>query len=365
VLDDYTALRNFKMETLAQESTLFPVSDAMMYVRSSAAVGSQGASYYAAANPAYGATIAYFYKEAIKTKKMKRQEAEREAERKKQPIPYPSRKELLEEAEEEPPALLFTISDAEGKVVRRLTAPVVPGVQRIVWDFRYASPVMQQPPPLPQGLDPQDLAALGFNFGPQGALVMPGKYSVTVAKKVGGVISPLPGSQSFNVIAEGTENMLAADRAALAEFQGKITRLQRAVTGALDAASTAKTQLTLMKRAAQEAPGSSQNLLNEVNVIDDKADEILQALRGGRELTDIPPPSINQRVSTIAQRIRLSALRPSQSQLENYRIASEELSAVMIKLKALMETDLAKLEKSLDAAGAPWTPGRMPEWSDK
>jgi photosystem II stability/assembly factor-like uncharacterized protein len=365
VLDDYTALRHFKMETLAQESTLFPVSDAMMYVRSSTAVGSQGASYYAAANPAYGATIAYFYKEAIKTKKMKRQEAERDAERKKQPIRYPSRKELLEEAEEELPALLFTISDAEGKVVRRLTAPVVPGVQRIVWDFRYAPPVMQQPPPLPQGLDLRDLAALGFNFGPQGALVMPGKYSVTIAKKVGGVISPLPGSQSFNVIAEGTENMLAADRAALAEFQGKITRLQRAVTGALDAASTAKTQLTLMKRAAQEAPGSSQNLLNEVNAIDDKADEILQVLRGGRELTDIPPPSINQRVNTIAQRIRLSALRPTQSQLENYRIASEELSAVMIKLKALMETDLAKLEKSLDAAGAPWTPGRMPEWSDR
>jgi hypothetical protein len=26
---------------------------------------------------------------------------------------------------------------------------------------------------------------------------------------------------------------------------------------------------------------------------------------------------------------------------------------------------LAKLEKDMEAAGAPWTPGRVPEWSEK
>jgi len=29
-----------------------------------------------------------------------------------------------------------------------------------------------------------------------------------------------------------------------------------------------------------------------------------------------------------------------------------------------MDVDLKQLEKALDAAGAPWTPGRLPEWKE-
>ncbi len=370
VLDDYSPLRAVKTEVLAQASNLFPVSDALMYVRSSSSLaGSQGAAFYNAQNPAYGATITYYLKEAIKTKKQLRQEAERDAERKKEPIKYPTRQELRDEAEEEAPALLFTISDAEGKVVRRLTAPAMPGIQRVNWDFRYAPPVVQAAPQLPPGFEGLDLEALGGGggrgFGPQGELAMPGKYTVTMAKRIGGVITSLPGTQSFNVNAEGTEKMTPQDRSTLAEFQRKVIKLQRAVTGALDAATTAKTKLGLMKRAALEAPGGNQALINEVNALDDKADEVLQALRGGRELTDIPSPSINQRVGGIIQRIRLSALRPTQSQQEQYAIAADEFKAVLAKLKTLVEVDVAKLDKALDTAGAPWSAGRLPVWQDK
>ncbi len=237
----------------------------------------------------------------------------------------------------------------------------------MTWDFRYAPPVVQAAPQLPPGLegaDPTSLVGFG-NFGPQGELAMPGKYTVTMAKRVGGVITPLPGSQTFNVVAEGTEKMTPQDRTILAEFQRKVIKLQRAVTGALDAANSAKTKLGLMKRAALEAPGANQTLLNEVNALDDKADEVLQALRGGRDLTDIPPPSINQRVNNIVGRIRLTALRPTQSQQEQYAIAADEFKAVLAKLKTLVEVDLARMDKTLDTAGAPWSPGRLPVWQDK
>jgi hypothetical protein len=186
-----------------------------------------------------------------------------------------------------------------------------------------------------------------------------------MARRVGGVITPMPGSQPFNVVAEGAEKMSPQDRNILAEFQRKVIKLQRAVTGALDAASTTKTRIGLMKRAALEAPGSNQALLNEVNALDDKVDEVLQALRGGRELSDTPPPSINQRVNAIVQRIRLSALRPTQSQQEQYNIAAEEFKATLAKLKTLTEVDLAKLDKTLETVGAPWTAGRVPVWQDK
>jgi len=35
---------------------------------------------------------------------------------------------------------------------------------------------------------------------------------------------------------------------------------------------------------------------------------------------------------------------------------------VLEKLRTLVEVDLVNLEKALDAAGAPHTPGRIPEW---
>src|SRR5499433_1648533 len=56
VLDDYSPMRGASAETLAQESNLFPVKDALMYVRSSVNFsGSQGASFFTAPNPPYGA----------------------------------------------------------------------------------------------------------------------------------------------------------------------------------------------------------------------------------------------------------------------------------------------------------------------
>jgi hypothetical protein len=38
---------------------------------------------------------------------------------------------------------------------------------------------------------------------------------------------------------------------------------------------------------------------------------------------------------------------------------------VQTKLHELVEVDLAKFEKQLDAAGVPHTPGRIPNWKDQ
>ena len=45
-----------------------------------------------------------------------------------------------------------------------------------------------------------------------------------------------------------------------------------------------------------------------------------------------------------------------------YQIASDELAVEIPKLRKLLETDIRALEKQLDAAGAPATPGRLPDW---
>src|SRR5207249_11560992 len=57
----------------------------------------QGESFFTAENPPFGATFTYYLKEELKTKKAKRQEAERDAQKKNAAINLPSRSELRSE----------------------------------------------------------------------------------------------------------------------------------------------------------------------------------------------------------------------------------------------------------------------------
>lgn len=359
VLDDYSALRKVRKESMNQSSMIFPVKDALMYVRSNTSfAGSLGASFYTAPNPPFGAVIPYYLKEAPKTLKAKRQEAEREAEKKKQPFRYPSIEELRAESEEEPPALIFTITDSDGKIVRRLSTPAGQGVQRVVWDMRYTPPsIPATPPQLPAGVTLPE----GFTPGPQGPLVMPGKYTVTMASRVNGVVTTLPGSQSFNVIVEGKENMTPAERTLLAEFQRKVSALQRSVGGAVEVASAAKTRIGLLKRAANDAPVDNRKLIEQAEAFDNEIDSLINKLRGGRENSDIPPPSISSRIGNIAGTIRLSTVKPTQTQLDQFELSSAEFAPVLARLRSLVETELPRFEKALEDAGAPLTPGRLPQ----
>lgn len=360
ILDDYSPLRQVKREMIDQGSVIFPVKDALMYNRSNSSfAGSQGASFYAAPNPAYGAAITYFLKESPKTLKQKRQEAERDAERKKTALRYPTIAELRAEAEEEAPTLIFSITDAEGTVVRRINAPAGQGVQRVVWDMRYTAPSISAAPPQGAGGPPEGGGGFGGQ-GPQGQLVMPGKYNVSMAMRVNGVVTAMPGSQSFNVVVEGKEKMTDAERTLLAEFQRKVAKLQRAVGGAVEVSGGTKTRIGLLKRAAMDAQTDNKKLMDQAEAFDNEIDYLINELRGGRENSDIPPPSIASRIGNVAGTIRLSTVKPTQTQLEQYELSSAEFAPVLARLKTLIETDLPLFEKALEAAGAPLTPGRLP-----
>jgi hypothetical protein len=196
---------------------------------------------------------------------------------------------------------------------------------------------------------------------------MPGRYTVALSKRIDGVMTTLSKPQRFSVIVEGTSDMSDADRAALVEFQQKVSRLQRAVTGALENATSARTRIGLMKRAIQETPAADPKLAQDAIAIDRRLGEMLRVLRGDsvlRSLNENSPPSINERVSGIVREQRMSTARPTGTQVEQYNAAAKDFEQVLTSLRALIEGDLARLEKALEAAGAPHTPGRLPEWKD-
>jgi photosystem II stability/assembly factor-like uncharacterized protein len=364
ILDNYTPLRQLKPEMLKQDAQLFPVKDALMYIQSQPLGGRgksfQGESFYTAENPPFGSTFTYYLKEELKTKKAKRQEAEKEALKKNAPVSLASLAVLSAEEEEEAPAIILTVMDSSGRVVRRLTGPVTAGMQRVAWDLRYP-PATLPPPPNPENENP-------FDDGPAGPLVMPGAYRVSLAKRVEGVMTPLGSPQDFQVVVDGQSGMSAADRMALVEFQQKVARLQRAVQGALEVSNALKPRLTLIRRALLETPSAGDKLLDDAAALDKRANDILRALRGDNALRARNinlPPSISERVGDIVGAQRLSIARPTQTQISQYTAAAQDFEQTLAQLRQLIEVDLARLEKQMEAAGAPWTPGRIPEWKDQ
>ena len=364
ILDNYTPLRAVTPEMLKQDAALFPVKDALMYIQAQPIGGRgksfQGESFFTAENPPFGATFTYYLKEELKTKKAKRQDAERAAARSGAAVRLPSGAELSAEEQEEAPAIIFVISDSQGRVIRRLTGPLTAGFQRVNWDLRYPASSLP-PPPNPDGEDP-------FADPPGGPLVMPGTYKVSMMKRVDGVTTPIAQSQEFEVTVEGLDRMSPADRIALVEFQQKAARLQRAVQGATQAANALTPRFAAIRRALIETPSAPESLLNDAAALEKRKNEILRALSGDQALRQRNfnlPPSINERVGSIVGAQRMSTARPTQTQMDQYTHAAAEFEGALGQLRQLIEVDLQKLEKQMEAAGAPWTPGRIPEWKDQ
>jgi photosystem II stability/assembly factor-like uncharacterized protein len=365
ILDDYTPLRGLRPEILERESVLFPVRNALLYIQTRqyglAGKGFQGAAFYTADNPPFGATFTYYLKDTIKSQKQKRRDAEKDAEKKAGKIDYAGKEQLRAEADEEAPAVLLTITDAGGQVVRTLTGPVTQGVHRVSWDLRVPSAVLPKP-------RPKDAEEDVFVPEPQGHLVLPGTYKVSLSRRVGGVVTPLAGEQEFAVVVEGTETMHPEDSKALLAFQQKVSRLQRAVSGTLDAANELSDRLDRIKRALDHTPGVDAKWKDVVRALAKQNHEVLRALRGDmvlRARNENTPESIAERVGYIVSSQRFSLARPTTTQEESYKIASQELSRELARLRSLITGELRDLERALDAVGAPWTPGRLPEWKDR
>jgi hypothetical protein len=336
ILDDLRPLRVLKPEALDGQAVLYPVKKALLYVQAQPLGGrgkaSQGASFYIAENPPFGAVFTYYLKDKLKTLKEKRHEAEKEATKKGTTAPYPTHDQLRAEAQEPAPAIFLTVSDATGKPVRRISAGNERGMNRAAWDLHYPAP--QLPKEHESSEQEEDWSPL-----PVGPLVIPGEYQVTLETRINGEFTQVAGPEKFTVEPLGMRSMSPPDRAALTVFQQKVDNLYRAVAGALNTADQLKSRLGKI--------------------------QILRKLRGDTPLRDRnenTPPSIDDRVQTIMQNERMSSSPPPRTDLDGYAIASEEFTEELGKLRTILEEDLPKLERAMEQAGAPWTPGRIPEW---
>jgi photosystem II stability/assembly factor-like uncharacterized protein len=361
ILDDYTPLRQITEEALAEDAVLFPVKTALRYIETSRLglvpldKAFQGDTYYTAPNPAFGAVFTYHLKDGLKTRQEQRLEAEKDADEDGETLPYPSTDDLRAEDEEHDPQIVLTVRDDDGNVVNRVTGPRGKGIHRVAWNLRYPSsrPTDPDPGPQPPWASPR-----------VGALVLPGTYSVSLAQEVDGVVTQLAGPQSFEVVDLGGGTLPVGDPAGALDFQRRAADLQRAVLGAVEVTGEIKRRIKHLRQAIIETPDASPDQLSELAAIERELNDLLIQLSGDRSKArrnEPVDPSIQERVNRVVYGQLGTTQPPTSTSRDGYLWASGAFAETLEDLRAL-DMRLGALEDALEAAGAPWTPGRFPEW---
>jgi photosystem II stability/assembly factor-like uncharacterized protein len=364
VLDDYSPLRSVTPDLLAADATLLPVQSSEMFIPSSTDAGSQGDGFFTASNPPAGATFTYHLGKAVRSRREERRERERAAARKDQDTPYPAWDSLRQEDREEDAAIVLTVTEESGAVIRQMTGPTSAGFQRVTWDLRWPSATPVTSLPRRGGDDDDDAPPPGFG-GPAGPLAVPGTYRVQLAKRVDGVLTPIGAPQPFTAEPIGTPSLPAADRAALLAFQRQTARLQRAVMGAVQVVNETLNQLRLLRAALDQTPNAATALRDEARALERGVLDLQVRLAGDRTIgsrAEPAMPGIVARVQSIVGGHWQTTANPTATHRRDYEIAAAEFGEVLPQLRRLVETDLKGLFDRAEAAGAPWTPGRVPRW---
>jgi photosystem II stability/assembly factor-like uncharacterized protein len=352
ILDDYSSLRQADDATLANEAVLFPVRDALSYVEASPMGGSQGDAFFSAPNPSYGATFTYYLRDRLTISQQARRAEDRRRAAAGERTDYPSWDELRIEDREQDPEIFLIVRDANGDVVRRVSGSTGSGFHRVSWDLRY--PAMGQSRP---------------GRSSSGPMVLPGEYSVSLAKNENGVIFALGETQSFRAVPLENAALPATDRAAVLAFHRELGELQRVVLAANSVINETLAQLSQLRQVSFNLPNSDSETVAQIRRLELRLLDIQVQLTGDPTVSsraELTPPSILDRVQRAVRAQFGSTADVTSTHRRNYEIAAEQFPPVLESLRVLVEEELLEMQNRFEAAGAPWTPGRrLPRWTGR
>ena len=359
VLDDYTPLRGLSAELLEREAVLFPVRDALWYVERRPLgrdeKAAQGHAYFTAPNPPFGAVFTYYLQGGLKTRAEARREREKEVAGEGGDTPYPGWEALRAEEIEREPALVFTVFNAAGEVVRRVTGPAGEGFHRVAWDLRHPdlSPWSEED----DDEDEEDTEDSG------GALAAPGTYTVTLGRLVDGAYEDLGQTRTFEVVPLHEAGALpGAPPAEAALFLKHLAEVQRDAGAARSAVAESLRTTGAIQEALLRSTAPDAGLLERARALERRLLSLQETLDGNERrenANDQGPVSIADRLGVASIGTSYSTRGPTPTHRESVRIAEGMLAELRSDLTEALG-ELRELEGELDAAGVPWTPGRSP-----
>jgi len=319
VLDNYSSLRDLSKEASEKEAHLFDINEALLYFPSNN-LSYQGDVHFRVPNPKPTARFEYFIKtgfESLKSKRVKRMKATEKSGAK---FVYPTEEELLAEKEEVKPTLVFTIYDANNKIMRKISKPLSKGYQSVNWDLGYLT-----------------------SRGPK---VPPGNYTVAIDKNMNGEFTRLVEPKSFTVKsipnALGTPNYEANFN-----FLKGVNDLNVKVTSARGKIEVMNTRLKSMKTILGKTAVEASVLVPKIDELQKEVDAVAKSIIGGFGAKN-----------TVASRLRFALYTTYSAQVditgaqkEQFSIAQKEFNSNEPALNSLFDTKLPSLEKEFEDAG--------------
>ena len=356
VLDDYSALRNVTSEMLREDATLFPVRKTPWYVPKHKlgcgeplCTGSQGDSYFMAPNPDFGAILTYYLPEALQTSQQARRAAEKKLEAENKNVKFAGLDKAIDEQREDAPAIVFSVKNAAGEVVRHIEGPAEAGFHRVAWNLRY--PALNAWVPAVEGEEQREGA---------GVLVVPGTFSVSMQKRVDGVLTDLGQSQSFDVVSIREPTLPGGTQEQRVVFESQLDELGRAADGTIKAIDSISAELDAVKQTLVRSRADT-----SLYEIADSIQERMLAQRDRLTRNEISEFFQESAEVTLTERLwharfvaELAAYGPTPSQRTSYAIGKRLYDDVVLRLGVLVDTEYEGLKEALDRAEVPWTPGR-------
>lgn len=360
VMDDYSPLRNLSKADMEKTAFIAPIKKSFMYLESTPLglrdKGFQGESYWNTPNPKPGAVFTYYLKNDIKTLKEKRQLAEADKIKKGEAPYYPSIDSLRKEDTQPAPYLVFNISDDAGNVVRRLKTAAKKGLNRINWDFRSeATSAINF-----SSFDETNI----FNDRVRGIFVAPGNYTVSLSKSEDGDFTELVPKQPFAIEALNMAALSVTDKKELVDFGKKVSELKRALDATNSYKNEMSNKLKFIKEAIQKTSTIDQTTIKNILQLENRLDAADKLLNGDGALTKREfeaPTSVSARIGNIMQNLINTTTAATQSYRNSYIVAGKQFSPILLEIKSVGE-EIKKIENLLEQKGAPYTPGRIPDW---
>lgn len=348
ILDDISPLRSISKELLEKEAVLFPVKDPWLF-NPRRVVGDQGAGYYKAKNPPFGATFSYYLKKKPQTLKEQRNKSEKELDKEKLDIPFPGWDSLDAEKAEEAPYLLFTIRDSDGDIVNHVKTSAKKGINRVSWNLRRFS----------RGNIDLNIPS-GAPSPSTGFLADPGNYTVTMYEVARGNVRQLAEARSFEVKPLLTGALDPVSDLEKSQFMTAFDDYQQQLGQVRDGIKKSVKKIAAMKKASLSIEKNATELLGQIYQVESDLRELERQFSGSPSKGEVgekrsPTPTSRLRAAYGGFR---SFYGPTPLHRSSLDLGKAQLDPISRDLDRIMDTVIPALEKSLKEAGAPWIEGQ-------
>lgn len=371
IFDDLTPIEKFDAKVENSDITFFSPRAATLWDLRQRR-WSAGQKMFTAKNPPYGTILNYYLKEAVPPEPPKTAKDEKDKEKKEAAAAGQKMKteeaankedkgkkeskentEIKENKENKEGKTKISVYDKDGKLVREFDGPGKAGVNRTNWDLRWNSPAV----PTPEQLE---AAAAGFDFGPRGPLVEPGKYTIKI--KAGNKEA----TQEVVVDDDPRMQMSPADRAAREEAIKQLYALaktadkdRKTIEGIKEGLKAATEQWKKdadkpdVPKIPEEIRKAAEELQKKVDAVAEKYAREREGLgNAGPPFVWKPEPLPNQAQGLLRELDGFWAA-PGGQQKEKLAELPPLVRDASAQVKKIAEEDLPALNKKMNDAGIP------------